>query len=148
MKKFATKMQHGTQLNKTDVLGRKIVRVYQKAGKKVGRFQNRLIFIHLDNDIIFSLSELRDPEEDVPLKIQRCMPDNTWVPVISIDKDPNLDSPIKAIVSAPHFADSTAILLDNDFVLTIGIGEFDMGCSFYLPSEQFRVYSILTIAGN
>jgi len=67
--------------------------------------------------------------------------------VLSIKKERNLDSRIKTIVFAEHFCNGTAILLENDFVLTIRIGEFSGRCSFYLPSEQFRNYVEMKIAG-
>lgn len=135
------------RLTKNDIIGRKILRVYEIKGPRVERFQPREIFVHLDNEIIFDMDSIRDPKLDQPLNIQGAEYKKSFVTVLSIDKDPNLNSPIKSIVFAEHFENGSAILLENDFILTVGVGEFGMGHLFYLPSEEFRKYTAMEIAG-
>jgi hypothetical protein len=72
------------QLTRDDILGRKMITVYEEKGSRVGRFKNSLTFVHLDNGTIFNLDELRDPEKDQPLTISSCGYKKTFVPVLSI----------------------------------------------------------------
>ncbi len=129
-------MKKGKRLRGEDILGKRIASVYEKKLEKTGRFQNRLTFVRLSNAATFCLDELRFPQKGAPLKVWSCDPDKPFTEVLSIKKEPRLDSPIKAIVFCEHFDIDTAILLENEFILTIGVGEFDMGYSFYkLPKE-------------
>ena len=134
------------RLKQNDIIGKKVVCVYQKEGARLGRFQNTLTFVRLDTDVIFGLDALRDPDPDKPLEIWSALYEDAFSVVLSIDREPGLTAPIKSLVYAEHFANGVGILLENDFVLTIIIGEFDMGYTFYRPSEQFRKYKIIKIA--
>lgn len=134
------------RLTATEIIGKKIVSVYEKKTKKVDRFQNRMTFVQLENGAIFNLDTLRYPKDKVALEILSCGHEKSFESVLSAIKNINLNSAIKAIVYSNEFDIDVALLLENDFVLTVGIGEFDMGYSFYKPSEKFRNYTLLQIA--
>ena len=133
------------QLAATDIIGKKIVSVYEKAIEKTERFQNRLIFVRLDNDVLFDIADIRYPKKDTALVLRSCDYERSFVPALSIKKNPDLDSPIKAIISNESFAIEAAILLENEFVLTIGIGEFDMGHDFHRYSKTEKRDYLFTV---
>jgi hypothetical protein len=146
------------QLTKDDIIGKKIIYVYEKKTEKIERFQKRMVFVRLSDDVFFNLDQLRYPEPGKPLTIWSCDYEKSFIPALSLESpsrlrslimakeqlsgrrdfkhEPNLDSPIKAIISCEYFDIDTAILLENGFVLTIGIGEFDMGYDFDKFSEK------------
>ena len=133
------------RLTGTDIIGKKIRCVYEKATEKTGRFQNRLTFVRLDNDVLVNLDEIRYPKKDKALVLWDSDYENSFVQVLSIERDPNLDSPVKAIIFNEGFDINVAILLENDFVLTVAIGEFDMGYDFHLAGEAERQSDVITL---
>jgi len=87
------------------------------------------------------LDQFHDAEKDAILDLWSCDYEESFVPILDLEKEPNLDSPIKAIIFRERLdvsANNTAILLENEFILTIRIGEFDMGHKFFKPSPEFR----------
>jgi hypothetical protein len=139
-------MNNKKRLAKADIIGRKIDSVYEIKLNRVGRFHPRLTFVRLNNELIFDMDSIRDPESEEPLNIWSADYQKALPQVLSKDKDPSLDSPIKSIVFAEHFENGGAILPENDFVLTIGVGEFGMGYIFYLPSVEFRNHVTMEVA--
>ena len=139
-------MNKKEQLTEGDIIGRKIISVYEKKLERIKRFQNGLTFVRLDSGNIFCLDEIRDPNKDELLNVWGCGHEKGFTEVLSIKKEPNLDSPIKAIVFADYFINSTAILLENDFVLTVDIGEFEAWYGFRRPPAELRNYVIMKIA--
>ena len=108
--------------------------------------QPRDVYAELDNGVIFDLDSIRDPDPNQPLKIPAADYSKAFAPVLRARHEPNLDANIKAIVLADHFVNGTAILLTNDFVVAVNVGEFNMGHVFYLPSPELRRYKEMTIA--
>jgi hypothetical protein len=139
-------MNDKTKLTSNDILGRKVVCVYELKLDRVGRFQNGLTFVQLDSGVLFNLDALKDPKPNEPLSIWSCDREKAFVPVLSIENEPNLDSPIKAIIFAAQFVNSTAILLENNYILTINIGEYTMGYTFYPETPEFCNFAAMKIA--
>jgi hypothetical protein len=138
-------MEETKHLTRRDIIGRKIVAAYHEDLGVEDRFHHRNLVVRLDNGLLFNWDEIYDIKIDQPLIIKPRDFKETYIPMLSIEKDKDLDSPIKALITSEWFTVDVGVLLENGFVLTLGIAEYQSYYDFHRPSEKSRDYVELII---
>ena len=138
-------MNDEIKLSGTEIIGRRIVAIYHEDLRLVKRFQDRRVIVRLESGLFFCLDDFKDNKRDKTITIFVWQFKPTFLQVLSIEKEKNLDSPIKALVSCDTFDIEGAVLLENEYVITQGIAEFQAFYEFYRPSEKDRNYTELEI---
>jgi len=140
MSSSSTTSERRKPITREDVLGKRIRRVFHVDLPRTEKFQPRSIVIELESGLRFSLeqdSKVVDPVSGLGVLFP--YPNSKGLnPVLEAAHEPNLDSPVKAMVTPYGWEYDCGVRLENGYVIHDGFSDWDNGVVFYLPDAETK----------
>lgn len=130
------KTESNSTFKENELIGVLVSSIYYQDLQDEDKFQNRFVFVELENGLIFNLLEIRYPEPGSPVRLSKVLFEGTFERIAIATKDAWLRSPIKSLIHSEKLDSEFGVVLENGYVLCIGVNEYETFFDFHLPDPE------------